>query len=199
MKKNKKHKNFLAQNYADSFGYIKESKNFIYLSIIVFSFFYLLGFLVQPSDYILSFIIDFVEEILERTKDMSQIELIEFVFLNNIQSSFFAMVLGIFLGIFPIFVLILNGYVVGFVSLISIEADGAFSILRLLPHGIFELPAIFISAGLGIKLGTFLFQKNKYKSLKYYFINSCKVFFLVVLPLLIIAAIIEGSLIFFGR
>jgi uncharacterized membrane protein SpoIIM required for sporulation len=57
------------------------------------------------------------------------------------------------------------------------------------------LPAIFVSFGLGIKFGTFIFYKEKMKHFGEFFINSLRVFIFVVLPLLIIAAIIEGSLI----
>jgi len=57
------------------------------------------------------------------------------------------------------------------------------------------LPAIFLSFGLGIKLGTFILQKKKIESFKDYFLNSLRVFFFVILPLLIVAAIIEGVLI----
>ena len=67
---------------------------------------------------------------------------------------------------------------------------------RIFPHGIFELPAVFISLGLGLKLGTFIFQRNKLKAFAEFFWNSLRVFLFIVLPLLIIAAIIEGSLIF---
>jgi stage II sporulation protein M len=68
--------------------------------------------------------------------------------------------------------------------------------LNLLPHGIFELPAIFISFGMGLKFGTFLFYKEKMKKFAEFFSNSLRVFVFVILPLLVIAAIIEGSLIF---
>jgi len=69
---------------------------------------------------------------------------------------------------------------------------------RILPHGIFELPAVFIALGMGLKFGGFIFQKEKIKSLREYFWNSLRVFLFVVLPLLIIAGIIEGTLIFFS-
>jgi len=47
-----------------------------------------------------------------------------------------------------------------------------------------------------MKIGSFIFQKKKLKSLKEYSLNSLKVFFFVVIPLLIIAGIIEGALMF---
>ena len=78
----------------------------------------------------------------------------------------------------------------------SINTDGGLSLWKILPHGIFELPAVFIALGIGIKLGMFIFQKKKLESLKNYSINSLRVFLLIILPLLVIAGIIEGTLIF---
>jgi uncharacterized membrane protein SpoIIM required for sporulation len=49
---------------------------------------------------------------------------------------------------------------------------------------------------LGIKLGSFIFHEKKLDCLKEYAINSLKVLILIIVPLLIIAAIIETSLIF---
>ncbi|MEI6731787.1 MAG: stage II sporulation protein M, partial [archaeon] len=70
------------------------------------------------------------------------------------------------------------------------------SFWKIVPHGIFELPAIFVSLGLGIKLGAFVFGPERKKEFVRRALASLKVFVYVVLPLLIIAAIIEGMLIF---
>jgi len=51
--------------------------------------------------------------------------------------------------------------------------------------------------GMGLKFGTFFFQKNKMDSFKEYLLNSLRVFVFIVIPLLLIAAFIEGTLIFF--
>ena len=107
------------------------------------------------------------------------------------------MVFGIVLGIFSIITVIINGYLLGFVSARVVYAEGITSLWRLLPHGIFELPAVLISMGLGLKIGTFIFQKKKIKSLKEFFLSSFKTFLFVILPLLVIAALIETTLIFF--
>ena len=104
----------------------------------------------------------------------------EYIFLNNLQSSFFGLVLGVFFGIFPIITTIVNGYILGFVSIKVVSVEGIFVLWRLFPHGIFELPAVFISLGLGLKFGSFMFQKKKFDSLKDYFVNSLRVFFFIV-------------------
>ena len=94
------------------------------------------------------------------------------------------------LGFFPVIFAIANGYVLGFVASATVEVQGISILWRLFPHGIFELPAIFISLGLGLKLMTFIFEKNKLKTLKIYLKNSLRVFLFIIIPLLIIAAVI---------
>ncbi|HJX50295.1 MAG TPA: stage II sporulation protein M, partial [Candidatus Nanoarchaeia archaeon] len=69
-------------------------------------------------------------------------------------------------------------------------------LLRLLPHGIFEFPAIILALATGIRLGLFWFSDNKKKEFVKRVEGSLRVFLFVILPLLIIAAIIEGFLIF---
>lgn len=96
------------------------------------------------------------------------------------------MIFGILLGILPFLALVVNGYVLGFVANQAIAIDGIFVLWRLLPHGIFEIPAILISTALGIRLGTDL------KNIKKNFISSIRIFLLIVIPLLVIAGLIEG-------
>jgi len=126
---------------------------------------------------------------------MSQGELVSFIFFNNLQSSFLGMIFGFFLGIFSVITIVVNGYLLGFVSARVVQEGGVFVLWRLLPHGVFELPALFISMGLGLKLGMFVFYKKRFKTLKTFFWNSLRVFVFVIIPLLVIAAVIEGSLI----
>lgn len=193
-----KSKNLLIEGYLQSWNYLKISRNFIYAIIIIFFLFSFIGFFTPTPEIIEQQILKFIQELLERTQDMSQGDLITFILLNNLQSSFTGMIFGFFLGIFPMLAVITNGYLLGFVASESVKVEGVLILWRLLPHGIFELPAIFISLGLGLKLGTFIFQRNKAESFRDYFWNSLRVFLLIVIPLLIIASIIEGNLIFFS-
>jgi len=94
--------------------------------------------------------------------------------------------------------IISNGFIPGFVAAITVKQEGIWSLWRLLPHGIFEMPAIFISFGMGIKLGTFIFEKEKKKTFIEYFKKSMLVFFTIIVPLLVVAAIIETILILSG-
>lgn len=194
--KKSKTNNFFKENYSKSWKYIKESRNFIWAAVIIFFIAVIIGFLFQPPS-VINLILDYVKNILAKTEGMSSFQIIFFIFLNNIQIGFTGLIYGFVLGIFPILSIFANGYVVGYVSSSAISSAGVSSLLNLVPHGIFELPAIFISFGMGIKFGSFVFYKKKMEHFNKFFINSLRVFVFVVLPLLIIAAIIEGSLISF--
>jgi stage II sporulation protein M len=197
MKKIKKAKKdfSLKEEYKESWKYIKESKRFIYIVMGIFFFFVLMGYFIPAPQTLYSKIIDFINELIKQTQGLSQIDLIKFIIFNNVKSTFFGIFFGIIFGIFPIVAAIANGYLLGFVALLSVKTGGILTLWKILPHGIFELPAVFISLGLGIKFGTFLFQKKKSDSFINYFTKSLKVFLLIVIPLLIIAGIIEGTLI----
>ena len=191
----KREKFNLKEEYKKSWKYIKATRNFIYTVIGIFFLFALFGFFIPAPEFLAQQILELIEDLLEKTVGMSATELIGFIFFNNLKSSFFGMIFGVLIGIFPIISVVANGYLLGFVGALSVEIGGSSVLLRLLPHGIFELSAVFISLGMGIKLGTIIFQKNHRKSFRDYFLNSLRVFLLVVVPLLVIAAIIEGILI----
>ncbi len=197
---NRKKQFNIKEEYKNIWKYLRESKNFIYFSIIIFFVSFLLAFIFPASGNLLNYILELITDLLEKTSKLSGFELILFILLNNLSSSFFGMIFGFFLGVFPFLALLLNGYVLGFVSSLSIAENGFSSLWRILPHGIFELPAIFLALGIGLRLGSFVFQKKGIDKFRYLFVNSIKTFLLIVLPLLLIAAIIEGTLIFiFGN
>ena len=159
----KKKNKFFKKNYGKSWKYLKESKNFIYASLIIFFLFVFIGAFFPVPEIFRERILEYIQRLLEMTEGMSRGELISFIFLNNLQSSFFAMIFGIGLGIFSATTSILNGYVLGFVSSEAVYGGGILVLWRLLPHGIFELPALFISTGLGLKLGLpFVYRYFKY-------------------------------------
>jgi len=91
--------------YEDSFSYIRESKNYIYSVIFLFLIFGAVGFLFPTPESVRDLIINFIEEILAKTKDMSFFEITMFIFWNNFKSSFLGMIYGIVLGIFLILII----------------------------------------------------------------------------------------------
>ncbi|RZD30878.1 hypothetical protein CXT76_01415 [Candidatus Parvarchaeota archaeon] len=144
--------------WKESVRYILESKNYIILAGLLFVSGSLFG-LVFASE--LGFMDETLKKLIEETKNMNVSQLIFFIFQNNLIVAFLMIILGIFLGIFPIINIFANGAVLGFVFSKVENVNLVKAIFSLLPHGIFELPAIFISVGLGIKLGMFLFAEKR--------------------------------------
>jgi stage II sporulation protein M len=192
-------KNFWKENYTESWKYIVESRKFIYAILLIFFGFVILGAFLPVPDAIAEQIFEIIEELLLRTEGMSFLELMGFIFFNNLQTSFLGMIFGVVFGIYSVIITLVNGYLLGFISARAVSMDGLFILWRLFPHGIFELPAVFISMGLGLKLGTFIFQKKRFESLKEYLKNSLRAFIFIILPFLFVASIIESALIIFGR
>ena len=184
-------KKFLVKNYLKCWEFFKECRWYIVFALGFFSLLFIIGF---------AFPIFFREEIFGFITEMNNViegknvfELIGFIFFNNLRASFFAMVLGIGLGIFPLLVGTVNGYLLGFVARLAVTRGGILVMWQLFPHGIFELPAIIFSIGIGLKIGTDLFRKDN--KLKCNFREGFRFFVFVIFPLLLIPGIIEGILI----
>jgi stage II sporulation protein M len=125
---------------------------------------------------------------------MSPLYIVLTIFLNNSFVSLLSLVLGMALGIFPILFIAFNGYFVGVISYVVGQQKGfLFILLALLPHGIIELPMVFLSASTGLRLGyqVFLYFIGRPTEIKKEFIKGLKFYFQVIMPLLFVAAIIE--------
>jgi len=191
---------FFNDNFKLSLEYLKKLKNYILFIFVLFLIIGILGFIFPI--FFEEQIIKLVGELVEKTQGLSGLELVIFIFLNNLKSSFFAILLGIFFGFISVFIIIVNAYVLGFVGSKVVAAEGFSILLKLLPHGIFEIPAVIISVAMGLRLGMFLFVhrgKSKKKEFAKWLRDSLRVFIFIIVPLLIIAAIIEGVLIAVGR
>lgn len=193
-KKDSSWKKGFAELVSNSWTYIKMQKKYIYIIIAVFFASSIFGY-INSSE--LSFLDKSLIEIGMKTEGLDALELLWFIFSNNVTSAVTSLFLGAILGIFPLFNALFNGTILGYVYSKAVPIAGYLVIWRLLPHGIFELPAIFISLGLGLHLGMSFFAREGIKTFKTRFNNSLKAFLSIVVPLLMIAAIIESFLIHF--
>ncbi len=183
-------------HFKNSWEFIVESKKYIYFAIGIFILSAIFGFIFHDK---LTFIDKLLKSLVDRTEGLGTFDLISFIFFNNLQSAFFGMILGIVFGIMPLVNAVSNGVVLGYVLEKVFKFSGFSDFWRILPHGIFELPAIFISLGLGMRLGFFIFSKDKKRSFKSELKKAIYSFLLIVVPLLVIAAIVEGTLIIIGK
>lgn len=122
------------------------------------------------------------------------------LFVQNTEACILALIGGILFAVIPSLIVFLNGFIIGFIVLAILAAPGhpfqniAIVILGLAPHGIFELPAFFLSATIGTRLGIeWLQSANKGRRLAVLKDNLIRV--LKIIPVLIlllaIAALIE--------
>jgi stage II sporulation protein M len=184
--------NFL-ENYKKCWNFLDEIKWYAVFILGVFCFFVILGFAFPI--FFREEIFAFIRELMLRLEGKSVLELISYIFFNNLRASFFAFLLGVVFGIFPLAVAVVNGYLLGFISYYSATQGGLLILLRILPHGIFELPAFFLSVGIGLKIGLEVLKKDAKQRLKRNFKEGFRFFIFVILPMLLIAGIIEGILV----
>ncbi len=183
----------LRKQFGKAFAYLRESRNYICAIALVFVCGLFIGFAYSDS---FKFLDEFLKQLVSQIKGLNLMDTILFIFRNNMTSAFFGLFLGIVLGIFPLLNVISNGIILGYVMKVVWLDSGVSEFWRILPHGVFELPAVFISLALGLKLGMSIFSKKSRKEFFSRIKNSFIIFVIVVLPLLLVAATIEGILIF---
>lgn len=85
---------------------------------------------------------------------LPQIAVFIFILLKNISVIVLSFVLSPLLCLVPVTTLVLNGGVIGLVSSIIMEEESLpFLLAGLLPHGIFELPALILGEAVALSFG----------------------------------------------
>ena len=129
--------------------------------------------------------------------DSTTLEIFVAILVNNTIASFLFLVSGVLIGIPPLLFIIMNGFIVGWISFTAAKEAGiGLILLTLLPHGIIEIPAISLSAAMGVGIGYKIINKiRREDGLTSYVKDSLSLFVLRIVPLLILAAAIETVLI----
>jgi stage II sporulation protein M len=89
-----------------------------------------------------------------------------FIFLKNVVALLFSFIFSPILALIPAVTLILNGWILGLVSTMVMDQQSLGYVLAgILPHGVIELPALFIGEAAALSFGimavTALFKKEK--------------------------------------
>ena len=97
-----------------------------------------------------------VEELFRMILDNPPLITALLVFVNNFFSMLIMLMFGALAGISPLVSLFLNGFILGAVA-VAYKAEGipilTMLIAGILPHGLFELPALFLCGAFALKLG----------------------------------------------
>lgn len=183
------------------FKTIKENKFLIFFSIGLFLFSSISGVfifqvLLDNNPEIIDSFVDQFKEMFGPISELSPFQLFLTIFYVNTRTSFLIMMLGALLGIFPFISLWLNGTIIGILFGKYIAEGGNYLgfMMGILPHGIIEIPAIIIAASQGFRLGKEVVSPptglNRSEAIKLNITKGIKLFVLI-LPLLLIAAVIE--------
>jgi len=120
------------------------------------------------------------------------------IFANNAVKTLLVIVLGIVFAIVPIVFIVVNGVAIGVVLSLVTQSQGlAYSVLAIIPHGVFELPGVLSGAAIGVMLGSKatkrLFRRSEF-NVGSELSRAVKIFLTIILPLLAIGAITEAYL-----
>jgi uncharacterized membrane protein SpoIIM required for sporulation len=116
---------------------------------------------------------------------------------NNLTVSFATFAMGMTAGIGTVYLMVMNGLILGVISAACWQAGMGQSLLQfVLPHGVLELPAIFIAGGGGLLVARGLLFPGRLArrdALVLYGGQGVRLA-LGIIPILIVAGVIEGFL-----
>ncbi len=125
-----------------------------------------------------------------------------FIIANNIRLAIYAFVIGIFLGYFTLGVNFVNGYMLGYITSLYLDAaikSGNYEYIYyffagILPHGVLEIPAIILSSSAGVAIGLSWLMPGKLSRMENLQKTAREALPLLVLAvaLLVIAGLIEA-------
>jgi len=138
---------------------------------------------------------DLLKQFAKIFQGMPRLQLAAAIFFNNSVKTLLVILLGPLLGLAPVLFLLVNGAILGAVIPVAVESRGLWTaIMTILPHGILELPAIFLGTSIGISLGLHPLARLRGKTELTLFSelgHALRIYLSVIIPLLLIAAAVE--------
>jgi stage II sporulation protein M len=136
----------------------------------------------------------FEKEVAGQMDGTNPYDMVVKLFANNLEACILLFLGGASFGILTIFIMSLNGIVIGAImEIVSKDHSVLFVAAALIPHGIFEIPAFIISGALGILLAQSLIAEwygngDTSEAARAY----ARMFIVFVLPLVATAAFVEA-------
>jgi stage II sporulation protein M len=128
-------------------------------------------------------------------RGLPKLQLTVAIFFNNSLKTLVVILLGPLLGLAPIIFLIVNGAILGAVMPAAAASAGIWSsIMTIAPHGVLELPAIFLGTSIALRLGAHAWRRltgRADKTLLAELGDGLWIYFSLIIPLLLAAAAIE--------
>jgi stage II sporulation protein M len=131
----------------------------------------------------------------EDLRDLSGFDLMVSLFLHNALICALMAVLGLALGVITLLMIFDNGLMIGLIGTLAAGNKGLpVTLAALLPHGIVEIPAMALSAAIGLYLGycILLTLFGRRMEVVREIGESTRMFVAWILPMLIVAAFLES-------
>jgi Uncharacterized membrane protein len=131
----------------------------------------------------------------EDFEDQSSFDLMVSLFLHNALICALMAILGLALGLITLLLVFDNGLMIGLIGTVAAGRTGLLvALAALLPHGIIEIPAMMLSAAIGLYLGYCILIRlfGRRIGLAKEIVESAKMFVTMVLPMLLVAAFVES-------
>lgn len=173
-------------------GYFHSLRYSFLLSLLLFLISVYAGY--SLSEWFPVSMLEMLREIFVGIEEWHPFWLMIFIFLNNSVKSFLVILLGFTLGIVPLLFVAINGFILGLISFEVVKLSGLpFALAATLPHGVIEIPLVLLSSAIGIRIGYETVNKIRGKgNIKRELGRGIRFFALRILPLLLLAAIIEA-------
>jgi stage II sporulation protein M len=176
-------------------------KPYILILAIIFSAAFLAGMLAPSSTK--EGLTNVFQDVVGNYRGLAGGKLFFTLLLHNVMATIFVLISGVIVGIIPTFAIGANGFLLGVVYRQAAEVVGySKAALKVLPHGVFELPALLIAASYGLWLGVTVVRRIRGKEstlLRIDIEHAFRRYFAIVFPLLIVAAGVETALILFSQ
>lgn len=126
-------------------------------------------------------------------KNESNLYILGYIFINNTLIDLSAILSFFLFGLGSILILISNGLTIGIVLNIFQQKESLTTIIAgLAPHGMLEIPSFLLATAVGLWLGVRLLMKIlKNEPFRPNILFALKFFFFVIVPLNLVAALIE--------
>ena len=171
-------------------------KKWIFIAVLLFGIGIVLGLATPTSTTELPTedITDFVE-LADFLTTLPKWAVFIIILIKNVMALSVSFIFSPILCLVPVMALTVNGWIIGLVSTIVLQEESlGYLLVGLLPHGIFEIPALIMAEAVALSFGTAiilaLFNKEKRNLLLPNLRENLR-YLLVALALLVPAAIIE--------
>lgn len=176
--------------------YVWGLKYYILAVILIFAAFYTIGYVAAVSmPQVGNAVVSGFKEEVSPLKGLSPVGLMLGIFANNALKCLLVILLGLAFGIVPALFIVANGLILGIVIGVTMARTSLWYVLvGVVPHGVIELPMVFISAAIGLKLGVDVFRallgkkEGLYEKLK----EGLLIYIVWIFPLLFLAAFVEA-------